>query len=441
MSWALGFIAAVLLVICWRQQRRSRAAHSRTLDWLDRLLSDTASSDMTADASPSLSDVAARVEKLRLRTLQLRKEQSAEATNLQTILATMAEGVMVVDRHHTIRLANPSLTQILSLAADPVGQTVLAALRDIHFHEIVTATFSTGQPQTLDVSLDAGKPSRHLSLVATPLRVSGEPGVLVIFHDVTRLKQLEQVRRAFVANVSHELRTPLAIFQGYLETILDNPEMPRPELVELLQILKRHSTRLNALVEDLLVLARLESRSERLSFEPIVPSELLRDAVTDWRLEAKKRNIKLAAACSPETPEFEADSLRIEQVLNNLLDNALKHSDPGDVVTVRACSRDDTVELVVEDTGRGIPPQDLPHIFERFYRADKARQREHGGTGLGLSIVKHIVQLHGGTVHAESTYGRGTRIILHLPIQQPSHPALTAEPGGQVETPVNSDEH
>lgn len=353
---------------------------------------------------------------------QLRKASAAETADLKTILASMTEGVMVVDSDHVIRLTNRSLLDLLELRAAPEGQTVLQGVRDISFEEIVLDTLAEGMPRQREVALAHVKPPRHVAIEATPIRnTAGRSEVLVICRDVTRLKQLEDMRREFVANVSHELRTPLAIFQGYLENLLDNPNLPPADLVEVLEILRRHSKRLNALVEDLLDLARLESRSEMLCVESIDPQALVAEVAADWRLHAGKKNITFTAECAPGTPPFHADAFRIEQVLNNLVENALKYTNTGGSVRLRvAPNTGGGVEFLVEDTGQGIPPQDLPHIFERFYRADKARTREHGGTGLGLSIVKHIVQLHGGSIRAESAYGKGTTVTVLLPTQAPA---------------------
>ncbi len=367
----------------------------------------------------------------------VRRSQSVEAANLRAILASMAEGVMVVDSTHIVRLANRPLLDLLDLRAAPEGQSVLQSVRDVSFEEIVTSTLKSDQPRQAEVSLAHAKPARHLALSATPIRqASGESGVLLICRDVTRLKQLEDVRREFVANVSHELRTPLAIFQGYLENLLDNPDIPRPDLLEVLEILRRHSTRLNLLVEDLLDLTRLESRTEFLCLEPIEPQALVSDVAIDWQLHAKKKGIHFSAECAENTPEFEADAVRIEQVLNNLVENALKYTDSGGSVRLHVGPCANGVEFRVEDTGAGIPPQDLPHIFERFYRADKARTREQGGTGLGLSIVKHITQLHGGTIRADSTYGKGTTVTVVIPTT-----ASGAEMGSKVKPGVNGHEH
>jgi two-component system phosphate regulon sensor histidine kinase PhoR len=191
----------------------------------------------------------------------------------------------------------------------------------------------------------------------------------------------------------------------------------------------------------LLIIARLESRKEKLNIEPIEPCGLIEDVVADWKVRAEKKDITLTAECDPDTPEFEADAFRVEQVMNNLVENALKYTEPGGSVCVRGSASPFGIEIRVSDTGIGITPQDLPHIFERFYRADKARSREQGGTGLGLSIVKHIAQMHAGSVHAESTYGKGTSIIFRLPLKQAYEGDSGSQPGGEVEAEVNPGEY
>jgi two-component system phosphate regulon sensor histidine kinase PhoR len=436
-GWIVALlIALVAAIVVWRQRVGFRNRIQEISADLDQLVHGDKPLARTFDEAED--GIATGLAKVSQHIEDVRRVHSAEAASLQAILASMAEGVMVIDSRHVIRIVNPSLVRILDLRSDPVNQTVLRALRDVHFEEVVSAALSTEKPQSTEVSIGAGKSPRHLALTATIMRdASGENTVLLICHDVTRLKQLEDVRRDFVANVSHELRTPLAIFQGYLENLLDNPTLPRAELVGILEILIKHSTRLNALVEDLLILARLESRKEKLNVELIEPRGLIEDVATDWRVRANKKGIELIAECAPDTPEFEADAFRIEQMMNNLVENALKYTEAGGSVVVRGSPSPFGIEIRVDDTGVGIIPQDLPHIFERFYRADKARNREQG-TGLGLSIVKHIAQLHSGSVHAESTYGKGTSIVLRLPLTQPYDTPSGSQPGSEMETEVDS---
>ena len=349
-----------------------------------------------------------------------------EAVNQQTILQSMDEGVMVVDSKHVIRFVNPAFKNILAVTNEPIGETVLTTLKDDAFDEIVSAVLKTGAMQEREISRNGGRPVRHFAVSAMPLREArGNPGVVMILHDVTRLRQLEDVRKEFVANVSHELRTPLSIFQGYTETLIDNPDLPPEDARPMLDIMRKHSRRLNALVEDLLILARLESRDEKLHLAPLDVAKFLRDAVTDWSLRSAEKQIALTADIAPGVPMISADAFRLEQVMGNLIENAIKYTNNGGNVTVRAAAAGDGVEIRVKDTGLGIPAADVPRIFERFYRADKGRSREHGGTGLGLSIVKHIVLAHGGCVHAESDYGRGTSIVFRLPKTPPPIPAAT----------------
>ncbi len=356
------------------------------------------------------------LEKLAGEQQRLREQLSHDAFNLHAILASMEEGVMVVDGHHLLRLVNPSFLQLFDVKSDPLGQTVLRTLRETAFEEMVTAAFRTGTAQSGEVMMTTGKPPRHFAVQAVPMREqTPEPGVVMIVRDISRLKQLEEVRREFVANVSHELRTPLSIFQGYLENLADDPAMPRKAQAEIFDILRKHSQRLNALLEDLLTIARLESRHEKLNRQELQLGAVMQAAADDWAGKMRQKKLVLAVEAAPDLPRVFADRLRLEQVLHNLLENAVKYTEPEGRITLRATADAVAVVLRVEDTGTGIPPADLPHIFERFYRADKSRTREHGGTGLGLSIVKHIVHLHGGTVSAESTYGKGTAILLRLP--------------------------
>ncbi len=362
-----------------------------------------------------------RLERVTREQERLRRLADDERFNLRAILASMEEGVMVVNSQHVLRLVNLSFLALFGLRGSPLGQSVARTLHHAEFEQLVNEVLRTHEPQSLEVSINGTQPSRSLAVHGVPLRDSrGEQGVLVIFRDVSRLRLLEEVRREFVANVSHELRTPLSIFHGYVETLLETPDLPREDVLNVLGILQKHSLRLNALVEDLLILARLESRHERMVREPVEAEELLRSTATDWAGKAKTKQVAIELDLGPDLPPLVADRFRLEQVFTNLLANAMKYTPAGGRIALRAARVGDALEISVTDSGAGIAAEDLPHIFERFYRADKARSREQGGTGLGLSIVKHIVQAHGGTVRAESTYGSGTAIVLQFPLEAPA---------------------
>jgi two-component system phosphate regulon sensor histidine kinase PhoR len=223
------------------------------------------------------------------------------------------------------------------------------------------------------------------------------------------------MRRDFVANVSHELRTPLSILRGYIETMLDDPKMSRGETTRILEVMDQHSKRLGLLANDLLTLAHLESGSSSLQVQEIDLLRFLSDLVRDWAKKFLTKGLEAVVDVAENCSTIRADEERLREIFDNLLDNALKYSDKGGAIRLAAERRDGDVAISVGDRGVGISQDDLPRIFERFYRADKARSRDLGGTGLGLSIVKHIAQLHGGRVEAESELGKGTTIRVILP--------------------------
>jgi two-component system phosphate regulon sensor histidine kinase PhoR len=235
------------------------------------------------------------------------------------------------------------------------------------------------------------------------------------------LKEADQVRRDFVANVSHELRTPLSIFRGYLETLLENPKQPARELMRIFETMEKHSNRLNLLVEDVLSLARLEASDARLHLEEVKVAECLKTIARDWEKKFAAKQIRWELAVPDDLPSIRADEGRLQEVVYNLLENAVKYSRESGSIRVSATRENSSVRISVSDNGIGISARDLPRIFERFYRVDKARSRAVGGTGLGLSIVKHIAQLHGGVAEAQSKLGAGTTVSVLLPIAGPGN--------------------
>jgi two-component system phosphate regulon sensor histidine kinase PhoR len=317
------------------------------------------------------------------------RELTAEKAELAAILSSMTEGVLVVDAAGRIALANDTLRQQFQLSDEVIGKTVLEAFRNVALAELITTTGA----RELTFADD-----RVYAVTAAALQ--NTTGAVVVFHDITRLKQLENVRKEFVANVSHELRTPLSIIKGYVETLLE--EQPAQPFLETIQ---KHARRLEMLIDDLLSISELESQQARLNLAPVA----LRSCLDEELLARGAGRISLEL---PDAP-VRADAERLRQVFNNLLDNAIKYTHGPIRVTGQV--RDNDIEVCVADDGPGIAPEHLPRIFERFYRVDKARSRELGGTGLGLSIVKHIVQAHGGRVWAESELERGSRFFFTLP--------------------------
>jgi two-component system phosphate regulon sensor histidine kinase PhoR len=244
----------------------------------------------------------------------------------------------------------------------------------------------------------------------------GRRGVIAVFHDITRLKELEKIRRDFVANVSHELRTPLTTIKGYAETLLEGA-LKEEVASQFVQVIKRHSDRLEKIVEDLLILSKIESKEFQLKMESLSVSDLIGDVLDFIKEPLNKKKISVSVGELPPTLLVYGDRQYLEQVLINILDNAIKYGHEGGRMIISATERGQReVEISVKDDGIGIPKEDLLRVFERFYRVDKGRSHELGGTGLGLSIVKHIVQAHGGRIWVESQLGEGSTFYFTLPI-------------------------
>jgi len=420
-------VVELLQIVAFWAFIRYRYKHS--LQQMSRLTGQMVTAQKPAtfyiDGPREVQQVSRHLETIGSRLEQYERAVQEEVSNLNLLLANMVEGVMVVDQKHVVRLFNDELLNLFQLKQSPLGRTVLESLREARVEMIVAESIQNGKPRQQEVTLEAGaagQPPRHFDISVVPIRTkkAGEEqgGAVVVFHDITRIKQLEVLRQEFVSNVSHELRTPLAIFRGYLETLQDNPDLPREELQRILETLQRHSDRLFALVEDLLTLSRFEAGRIKTEMSTLRMDAFFKQIVRDWTHRKNAGELELYVKMDDNLPAIDADAIRLEQVLLNLLDNAAVYSNPPRKVQLFGGVRDGMMEVRVTDNGIGIPAADLPHIFERFYRVDKARSRSSGGTGLGLSIVKQIIQIHGGTVHAESELGKGTSIVLRLPLRQ-----------------------
>jgi two-component system, OmpR family, phosphate regulon sensor histidine kinase PhoR len=347
-----------------------------------------------------------------------------EDFSLRAILTSITEGVLVADGNFRIRLTNKRLEQMFSLARSPVDRTVMEVFRNHVLQKLVEQTLETGETCSTELQIEGREAGpfqvKHFEITCVkmhPKEQEARAGALVIFHDVTQIRSLEAVRKEFIANVSHELRTPLSIITGYLETLIDGDDDPETAS-RFLKIMHKHAQRLNLLVEDLLALSHLESRKIALNFEPIFLPGCVDRVLEQLDSRIRERGAKFSVELTV-LPTIEADPFRLESVLFNLLDNALRHGGKSGLkIRIEARSNADWVELSVQDDGQGIPLADQPHIFERFYRVRKDRSRDAGGTGLGLSIVKHTIQAHGGTVTLESVPGSGATFRIRLPVRQ-----------------------
>ena len=354
---------------------------------------------------------------LDLEDLQRRQQQTMTDSNAQqqVLFNSMLEGLLLLDRHHRIYLANRAFKNLFHVKAELRGKTIVEALRVHELAALVDRVEKEGQVFDYDLKLpDLNERWLRVNAAAVFNSASERDGTILVFHDLTRIKQLERTREEFVANVSHELRTPLSLIKGYVETLLDGARN-NPEVAErFLKIIERNAQRLDLLIQDLLTISALESGRMKLNLQPVELPGLAEKVLADLTSKAEARGTKLFN----ELPALTAlaDANRLDQVLANLVDNAIKYGRTQGKVTVGGRKTDEgKLEISVTDDGPGIPSEALDRIFERFYRVDKARSRDQGGTGLGLSIVKHIVQSHGGEVWAESELGKGTTFFFTLP--------------------------
>jgi two-component system, OmpR family, phosphate regulon sensor histidine kinase PhoR len=351
----------------------------------------------------------------RLRDQEELSSERAEAQR-QALFNSMAEGFLLLDRNGRVQTINQSLRQFFSLEGDVRGKTILETLRSHELLELWEQVQRESHVRRFEVEFP-GKNARSFEVSAAilPGRAGGIDGGVFIFHDMTRIKQLENTRREFVANVSHELRTPLTLIKGFVETLIDGAKND-PQLSErFLQTIDKHTDRLTFLIEDLLTISRLESGQIVLNQQPIQLREVVERVVDDLESRAAERKIALHNEVPAEI-EALADADRLQQVLFNLTDNSIKYGRAEGAVWITANKRGDgMIEMCVRDNGPGIPPESVERVFERFYRVDKARSREQGGTGLGLAIVKHIIQSHHGEVWLKSQLGAGSAFYFTLP--------------------------
>ena len=335
------------------------------------------------------------------------QRMAAEKQQLDAILHGMGEGVMVLSEEGVITLVNPTFRSMFSVAGEVVGQSLIEISRNPELLEAYREQQSAGE-LLREISLQAQ--GRTLLTHWVPLKIDGTRcGVVAVFHDISEMKKTEQMRRDFVANVSHELRTPVTIIKGYAETLLDGALESDPERARrFTEIIYSHAGRLTLLITDLLALSRLEVKGTALTLSALDPRAVVDRAVTLTREQALERQIDVAVEIPIATPQVLADAGSIEQVLVNLLDNAIKYTPHDGKVRVSCADEGECIRITVADSGIGIPAKDQARIFERFYRVDEARSREQGGTGLGLAIVKHIVQLHNSEISVTSEPGHGS---------------------------------
>jgi two-component system, OmpR family, phosphate regulon sensor histidine kinase PhoR len=341
------------------------------------------------------------------------EELARDRAHMEAILGGMVEGVLVLDRQGRVQLVNRAAQEMLAVNASAVGRRYLEVIRHPDISSQLTAALrgANVEPHELPLGRDM---NRIFVARAAPVSAAGGGGAILVLHDITDLKRADQIRRDFVANVSHELRTPLTAIRGYVEALLDDPADPE-QTQKFLEIVARHSARMDRLVNDLLRLARLDAHQEPLDIAPCTLEQIFSSVVSDIgpAIEAKQQRVTTRVA--PEACTISADPAKLHDIVRNLVENAVNYSPDRADIRVEALKRPEGhVAITVTDSGPGIPTSDLGRVFERFYRVDKARSRP-GGMGLGLAIVRHLVELHGGRATAENRPEGGARFTVTLP--------------------------
>jgi two-component system, OmpR family, phosphate regulon sensor histidine kinase PhoR len=368
----------------------------------------------TSDETKTLADnINYLVEELQSKIRLANEEKS----KLMTALTSIDEGVLIVNIHESIEMVSPSLIHILKEPYGKIaGKTLMEAFRNADLQRLFLKFRQSQETATGEITLGGLHP---VILQVSISEIHGYPDeekFMVVFHNVTRLKKLEQIRTDFIANVSHEIRTPLTAIIGYLETLQNGALESAEDARRFIDVMLRQAQRLHRLVEDLLTISKIELGEMEFHFEPILLSETVDHVISLLEAKAKEKKISMQNDLTRDLPPMKADRDRLCQILVNVLDNAVKFTGSGGRVTIDAEVQDNFVVLRIFDTGMGIPKEELQRLGERFYRVDKARSRELGGTGLGLSIVKHLMLVHGGKMEIDSRLGRGTSVSLFFPI-------------------------
>jgi two-component system phosphate regulon sensor histidine kinase PhoR len=345
------------------------------------------------------------------------REIATKNQHLEAIFNSMIEGVIVTDSSSKIISINHAIEELFDVKKAQIqGKFFLEGIRNSDISEIISRAIKNAEFISKEIILVMPR-AKVVQVNVSPIFEEGNvTGSAIVMHDITEIRRLETMRRDFVANVSHELKTPLTSIKGFVETLLEGAIEDKENSINFLKIIKDHTDRLNALINDLLDLSHIESKEIVLNKDKFDLAKLVNEIITGFKSQAKKKGVEIKSAL-PEGLEILADKSKIEQVFANFISNAIKFNKEKGSVLIYSEQFSDKTKIIIEDSGLGIPVRDIPRIFERFYRVDKARSRELGGTGLGLSIVKHIVELHGGAIGVESIEGLGSKFWFSLPIR------------------------
>lgn len=427
-AWVIPVLALILAVLIWFFPSHSRSGDLEKLkDFSQRIAAgdfrpmlEESKNDGVAELTRALNEMSGHLQNT-IHSL------SEERDRLAAVLRSMMEGVAVIDAQERVAICNEAFASVWGAHAGLCeGKSMVEVVRQPDVLALIRTALSEAKGLHGEISLGNTRP-RSFSVTVGPIpmlgsadpgspRGTGRLGAVVVLHEITELRRVEQVRKDFVANVSHELRTPLTAIQGFAETLLGGALADSQNNRRFVEIIRNHASRLGSLTDDLLKLSRIEAGKLEPEVRPVRVEELLEAGVESARIPATAKKLSLLLNVVGNLPPVRGDLSLLREVLQNLLDNAIQYTSEGGKIEICAAAKNGAVTITVSDTGIGIPHSEQARIFERFYRVDAARSREVGGTGLGLSIAKHIVESHGGRIWVESEVGQGSRFHFLVPI-------------------------
>jgi two-component system phosphate regulon sensor histidine kinase PhoR len=413
-SIIIAMAAATVLVIlaAWLIARLTTRPIRQLTAASRRITSGELRQKIAIEAGGEVGELAHAFNEMSSRLKELVETISADRARLESILDNMADGVIMTDTEGKILLANQAAEKMFDIK-EPENKPLIEAVRDHEVDEVLKQCLKTAQTQS--VQYESGISRRYLRVIAIPIAGSG---VLLLFQDLTSLRNLQTTRRELIGNISHEFRTPLAGIKAMVETLHGGALEDRKAARDFLSRIDSEVDRLTQLVAELTELSRIETGRAELKLEPLNLNSLVEEAAAQLEPQTERQRLSLVKELAADLPPISADRARVRQVIVNLLHNAIKFTDAGGKITITTRGERDSVTVAIADTGRGIAGEDLPHVFERFYKGEKARTGE--GAGMGLAIAKHIVEAHGGHIRVESEEGRGSTFSFSLPVRAAS---------------------
>lgn len=417
----VGAIAAVTLLVVLAALVVARMI-TRPVRQITRAAQTVASGQLGQQISPQSGDeigqLARAFNEMSANLKQMMESVSDEKNKLASVLSSVADGVIMTDSEGCVILANPAAEQLFSFnETKAVGHPLIEVAHDYEMDEVLKRCLKTASPQTVQLTSMSG---RFLRVISVPLATAKMAGALVLIQDLSEMRNLQTMRREFVGNVSHEMRTPLAAIKAIVETLQDGALEDREVARDFLDKVNTEVDKMTQMVNELLELSRIETGGVKLKMEQVDLNLLVQEVIARFNPQAERQQVALLTELSADLPLIQSDRNRIEQVIANLVHNAIKFTPSGGKATVRTGVEGESVVVSVSDTGIGISKEDLPHVFERFFKAD--RSRSSSGTGLGLAIAKHTVQAHGGSIRVESEEGKGSTFSFSLPLKNLTKP-------------------